>query len=78
MDVQSCCIRFPLGTSGLPACGPRGSLRSLLSALHVPLHRQLCAASLLLYFVRALLLKARVLALHAHVHTTTEPARPLS
>lgn len=80
MDAQSCCLRLPLGTSGLPACGPREPQRSLivrvvpLSALPVPLRRQLCVAFLMLCFVRVLLPEAWVLALHAHAHTTAEPA----
>ncbi|WP_125916998.1 hypothetical protein [Hymenobacter coccineus] len=42
------------------------------------MRRQLCAAFLLLCFVRVLLPEAWVLALHAHVHTTAEPARRAS
>ncbi|WP_140467884.1 hypothetical protein [Hymenobacter nivis] len=39
------------------------------------MRRQFCAAFLLLCFVRVLLPEAWVLALHAHAHTTAEPAR---
>ncbi|WP_162550119.1 hypothetical protein [Hymenobacter nivis] len=44
----------------------------------MPLRRQLCAAFLLLCFVRVLPPEAWVLALHAHAHTTAEPARRAS
>ena len=69
------CYTFgPRWAAGLRAAW---AAASPLPTLLVPLHRQLCAAFLLLCFVRVSLPEAWVLALHAHAHTTAEPARQL-